>query len=382
MAPFFDTALYLGSQPVQAVHKGDTKIWPLTSPALESVAASAVTYTGTGSAQTINVPFSDPSTSIALLFIKDITEGFNYGLDCVFDIIRGPGKFWDCGYWDFYVEAPDSPQTVTAFTGASFSIGTDSRINTPGSLYRAWSFAGANTTAVNNSGTIQSTVAASDVLSVIRYTGNGVSGATFGHGMAGTPDAVLVKRMSAGSNTFGLFGGPTLGANVNIEFAWYEPQATQSAWIQTVNSSTVSIGNSSSVNSNGAVYMAYAFRSVAGKSKVGKYTGNGSALGQYIECNFPVDFVVVKVANGFDGRWFVFNRAFESDGRLHSTFGFEPSYQYSLELDGVDVMYSIESTGFRVFNGAIDELYPESNYFNHNLSGMEYFYIAFAATVS
>jgi hypothetical protein len=116
--------------------------------------------------------------------------------------------------------------------------------------------------------------------------------------------------------------------------------------------------------------MAYAFRSVAGKSKVGKYTGNGSALGQYIECNFPVDFVVVKVANGFDGRWFVFNRAFESDGRLYSAFGFEPNYQYSLELDGVDVMYSIENTGFRVFNGS-----------NHNMSGMEYFYIAFAATV-
>jgi hypothetical protein len=310
----------------------------------QSSIVNSLTYTGTGSALTVQTPYVDPS----LIFIRDLN---NTGDIYVFDRVRGATKYWRPS--DAAQPESTDAQALTAFGNASFTVGTSSLINTSTNTYLVWAFGGTAPAVTNTSGTIQTTVSVSDVFSIATYTGNGVAGATIGHGMTGTPDAVLVKRMSSGVNARGLMGGPTLGTNVNVDFGAAEAKTTNSALIRSAGASTVELGNSSSVNSNGAVYAAYSFRSVAGKSKIGTYTGDGSGSGQFIQCDFPVDFVIVKAIDTASGYWFIFNRTFEATGDTWTALETAAPYQES------NVMYGIEGTGFRVFIGDDVDLYDD-----------------------
>jgi hypothetical protein len=48
------------------------------------------------------------------------------------------------------------------------------------------------------------------------------------------------------------------------------------------------------VNGSGSDYIAYAFASIDGFSKIGSYTGNGSANGPIVETGFEPAFLMVK----------------------------------------------------------------------------------------
>lgn len=326
---------------------------------IQSTIVNSLTYTGTGASLTVTTPYVDPS----LVFIRDY---LNTGDIYVFDRVRGATKYWRPS--DPAQPESTDAQTLTAFGNASFTVGTSSLVNTNGNEYLVWAFGGTAPAVSNTAGTITSTVAVSDVFSIITYVGNATGGATFGHGMAGTPDAVLVKRISSGVNARGRMGGPTLGTNVNVEFGAAEAATTDSTLIRSADATTVTIGNSSTVNGSGGTYAAYAFRSVAGKSKVGTYTGNGSGSGQFIECNFEVDFVIVKATSTASGYWFIFNRTYEGDGDTWTALDTAAPYTET------NVMYGIEGTGFRVYIGDDLDLYDDLN-----ASGETYFYMAFAA---
>jgi hypothetical protein len=47
-------------------------------------------------------------------------------------------------------------------------------------------------------------------------------------------------------------------------------------------------------NANGLTYVAYCFAPVAGYSAFGSYTGNGSADGSFVFCNFRPRYVLIK----------------------------------------------------------------------------------------
>jgi len=326
---------------------------------IQSTIVNSLTYTGTGASLTVTTPYVDPS----LVFIRDY---LNTGDIYVFDRVRGATKYWRPS--DPAQPESTDAQTLTAFGNASFTVGTSSLVNTNGNEYLVWAFGGTAPAVTNTAGTITSTVAVSDVFSIITYVGNATGGATFGHGMAGTPDAVLVKRISSGVNARGRMGGPTLGTNVNVEFGAAEAATTDSTLIRSADATTVTIGNSTTVNGSGGTYAAYAFRSVTGKSKVGTYTGNGSGSGQFIECNFEVDFVIVKATSTASGYWFIFNRTYEGSGDTWTALDTAAPYTET------NVMYGIEGTGFRVFIGDDLDLYDDLN-----ANGETYFYMAFAA---
>jgi hypothetical protein len=68
-----------------------------------------------------------------------------------------------------------------------------------------------------------------------------------------------------------------------------------SFWNSTVPSSTVfSIGSGSTTNTNTNKYVVYCFAPVAGYSAFGSYTGNGSADGSFVFCNFRPRYVLIK----------------------------------------------------------------------------------------
>ena len=83
--------------------------------------------------------------------------------------------------------------------------------------------------------------------------------------------------------------------------------SSHSQWnFTTPTSSVFSLGASSQTNYSGHNYIAYLFATVAGVSKVGSYTGNGST--QNIDCGFSsgARFVLIKKTN-CSGGWIVFD---------------------------------------------------------------------------
>ncbi len=64
-----------------------------------------------------------------------------------------------------------------------------------------------------------------------------------------------------------------------------------------------------SIAANSYNFIAYLFATVAGVSKVGSYTGNGSSSGPTVDCGFSGSprFVLIKKATGGTGSWYVFD---------------------------------------------------------------------------
>ena len=59
------------------------------------------------------------------------------------------------------------------------------------------------------------------------------------------------------------------------------------------------------VNTSGANMLIYAFHSVAGYSKIGSYTGNGSDDGPIINTGFEPAWLMIKVITGSGDGWFM-----------------------------------------------------------------------------
>jgi hypothetical protein len=143
-------------------------------------------------------------------------------------------------------------------------------------------------------------------MDVVCYTGTGVTG-TQAHNLGVVPELMIVKRRTGGSGVWPVYYGDATKAlflnettAIGASGAWGDtaPTATQF----TVN------GASSAVNAASSTYVSYLFASVAGVSKVGSYTGNGSS--QTINCAFTTGarFVMIKRTDS-TGDWYVWDSA-------------------------------------------------------------------------
>ena len=128
------------------------------------------------------------------------------------------------------------------------------------------------------------------------------------HGLGKVPEMMWVKRRDASSDWAvyhkDLHQYPqdyylvlnSSAAVVNASQWWKQPTSTH--WF-------TAIGNLNNIN--GATYIAMLFASVAGISKVGYYTGNGSTTGPTITTGFTPRFLIVKNASWSHGDWFVYD---------------------------------------------------------------------------
>ena len=100
----------------------------------------------------------------------------------------------------------------------------------------------------------------------------------------------------------------SLGNTVRIDLESTGAKITGTgAWNSTTpTSSLVTIGSQSDVNTSGAGQLMYCFHSVDGYSKVGSYTGNGSADGPFVHCGFKPAFVILKRTNSTSS-WAMFD---------------------------------------------------------------------------
>jgi len=139
---------------------------------------------------------------------------------------------------------------------------------------------------------------------VVCYDGNGTA-KTVSHNLGVVPEMMWVKQRS-GTNGWRVYHSALGNTKVMYLDATTSAQ-NGSEWNNTSpTSSNFTVGSAGSINGNNHGYVAYLFATLAGVSKVGSYTGNGSS--QNIDCGFSsgARFVLIKrSSNG--GDWYVFD---------------------------------------------------------------------------
>ena len=131
--------------------------------------------------------------------------------------------------------------------------------------------------------------------SIVKATSPSSGTWTVGHGLGATPDFIIQKYLASSSRWTVwhnlLTSGQYLGLNENTAIA-----SSGTPFNFTFNS-TVFGGNSNyDATSTDVIY--YVFREVAGFSKFGQYTGNGSTDGTFISLGFRPAWFMVKAQTG------------------------------------------------------------------------------------
>jgi hypothetical protein len=140
--------------------------------------------------------------------------------------------------------------------------------------------------------------------SIVSYTGNNGASGNVGHGLSSAPEMIIVKSrtLDAGWPTYHV---PTDIGGIRLNSTWAEDNANQAIWFPSAPSSTLFyLGGGDEVN-DAYTYIAYCFHSVDGYSKVGSYSGNGSADGTFVYTGFRPAYVMVKSTGS--GGWHIYD---------------------------------------------------------------------------
>jgi hypothetical protein len=140
---------------------------------------------------------------------------------------------------------------------------------------------------------------------VVCYTGTG-SATTITHNLASVPELMIVKTRSTAD--FWYVYHKDVGNTKYLQLQSTAAPATSSVvWNNTTPTSSV-FSAGVATNGSGVTHVAYLFATVAGVSKVGSYTGNGS--NQTINCGFTAGarFIMIKRTDS-TGDWYVWDTA-------------------------------------------------------------------------
>ena len=264
----------------------------LPTPAIANGAAymAATTYTGTGAARSVDNSVNSLSFQPDFVWIKTRST---ISSNILFDSLRGTLNYVSS---NSNTAAATLAGSLTAFNSNGFSLGTDSNTNGSGTTFVGWQWlAGAGSTSSNTNGSITSTVSvnATAGFSVVTYTGTGAN-ATVGHGLGVAPKMILVKKRS-GIQSWSAYHASLANTQYLVLDTTAAVATLATMWNSTTPTSSVfSVGTDGNVNTSAATYVAYCFSEVAGYSKIGSYTGNGSADGPFVYCGFRPKFVMFK----------------------------------------------------------------------------------------
>jgi hypothetical protein len=297
------------------------------------------TRTGTGAAFSVTGKGFQPDLAW--------TKGRSGATDhAIYDAVRGVQK--DIGS-NLATDETTQTQGVTAFNADGFSGGTLAKINTNTATYVDWLWKESPTSGVD----------------IVSYTGNGAN-RTVSHALGAVPSLILVKsRATAGADTGWAVHHSGLANTEYLKLGTTAAKATDAAyWNSTTPTSSVfSLGTAADVNTNNDTYIAYLFAEVAGFSKFGSYTGNGSADGAFAWCGFRPRFVIIKRVDS-TGSWYI-----EDTSRN----GYNPA-----GLDLHTDQAAAEANDAPVLDFVANGIKQRNTYAGFNSSGATYVFIAFA----
>ena len=241
-------------------------------------------FTGTGASQNVS---NSGAMQPDLVWVKSRSVASSSHF--LYDSVRGTTKSLTSNNTTAELTAAN---TLTAFNSDGFTVSTG--LIQSGQTYVGWQWKANGAGVTNTAGSITSNVSANTTagFSVVTYTGTGAN-ATVGHGLGVAPKMVIVKMRVAGGAwctyhasvgaTGALFLDQTGAANTSATY-----------WNNTAPASSVfTIGTNGNVN-QAQNFVAYCFSEVAGYSKFGSYTGNGSADGPFVFCGFRPRYVLIR----------------------------------------------------------------------------------------
>jgi hypothetical protein len=322
----------------------------------------ATLYTGTNATLSItNAGAFKPD----LLWFKRRSSIGNHQL---MDSVRGVTKVIDSN-------TTGAEQTSTAGTGLTsinsngFTLGTDTTTdgytNTSGFTFVTWQWqAGQGSTSSNTSGTITSTVSVNTTagFSIATYTGTG-SNATVGHGLGVAPKMIFVKARNNANGWIVWHTSLTSGAYfLDLQGTSGQTLGTDVFQSTIPNSTVVTLGTNVNTNRGSGNFLIYSWAEIAGFSKFGSYTGNGSADGPFVYTGFRPKFILYKNASTATD-WVIWDT-------IRNTYNIVPLYLLpnSSVAEGSSAAIDILSNGFKI------RITNATN----NASGNTYVYMAFA----
>jgi hypothetical protein len=294
----------------------------------------------------------------------------------LYDVIRGPstsGASKALSSNDTVIEGSQNDNStygyLSAFNSNGFSYfggSSPTYFSTNAGTYVGWNWKGGGAGVSNTSGTITSTVSANPTagFSVVTYTGNGTSGATFGHGLGAVPKMIIFKCRNFAYQwlTYHVALGNTAFVTLDTDQA----QATSRGDFlnsTTPSSSLITLGNTAGINESTKTYVAYCFSEVAGYSKFGSYVGNGSTDAPFAYCGFRPKFLMVKSTGSASWMMYDTSRSTYNVNNIAITADLTLA-----ELNSTDWSIDILSNGFKY----------RTTYGQVNNSGTTYIFMAFA----
>jgi hypothetical protein len=327
---------------------------------------AATTYLGNAAARSLSNAVNNVSFQPDLVWIKSRTPGAtNHAL---FDSSRGVTKYLSS---NTTTTETTLAQSLTAINADGFSLGTDTTlVNASANSYVAWQWKAGGAAVSNTQGTITSQVSANTTagFSVVTWVGNLTSGATVGHSLGVAPKLIIffnrsiVGERPVYSSVIGAANYLYINAvNGSAAFTGFFNNTAPTA-------SVFSLGNDARTNGSGNNLVAYCFAEIAGFSKFGSYTGNGSADGPFVFCGFRPRFVMVKnTTNAYD--WVIYDTS-----RDITNVCSDRIYPNAATVLSSQAGFDVLSNGFKIRN--------DNSYQQVNQTSANYIYAAFAEVPS
>ena len=255
-------------------------------------------------------------------------------------------------------------------------------VNSTGESYVSWNWhANGGTTAANTDGsgaTLASTIQANQDagFSIVTYAGSSSGSKTVAHGLTEIPEMIWIKNRTDSSRNWFVY-------HINASYASMVPYDGNAAYYLLLNSSNARdsgdvfnntaptnkvfhIQDAGSLNTNGSGknYIAYCWHSVAGYSRIGKYTGNGSSQGPMVYTGFKPSFLLVKCLSPGGTNWILWDNARSRINPCDNVL--YPDLSQAETASGNDMDFL--SNGFK----------PRGTNGNYNTSSRNYTYMAFA----
>jgi len=321
---------------------------------------AATLYTGTGATLSINNSANGVSFQPDFVWIKSRSNALSHKLT---NSVVGIQKALSSDS-----SAAESSDTggVTAFNSNGFTIGTTLAYNTSAATFVAWQWNAGGSTVTNTNGSISAQVRANATagFSIVSYTGNGVSGATIGHGLGVAPKMVIAKLVNSAGFQWSVYHASLSSASSYIYLNSTAAQATDATYWGTAPTSTVfTVGTNANTNNNTSPFIAYCFAPVAGYSAFGSYTGNGSTDGPFVYLGFRPRYILIKRTDAV-GNWNDFDTSRNTYNGMNNL----------LLANTADV----ESVGGVVVDSVSNGFKLRDTSGNWNASGGTYIYAAFA----
>jgi hypothetical protein len=259
--------------------------------------------------------------------------------------------------------------SVTRFLKGGVAVEDAVNVNNSGDSFVSWNW-------VCNGGTTETNTDGDTIVTLQKNTTAGFSIGTFtskvaeqtcGHGLGVKPDFILLKRLDGAQNFMAYHSALSSSDAYYLHLNNTDTTQTGSDFGNDVPTSTVFHTNVT--GTAGRSYCFWAWNSVEGYSKFGKYTGNGSTDGPFIYLGFkPAVFIVKNTQTA--SQWTILDNKRNTFNPVGQTLRLNAT---NAEYDGLSSTYGsggdFLSNGFKVRGG---------NYTDGNASGEVYVYIAFA----